>query len=245
MNRSAIAILAIGSTVALAGCTSHSSAGLTPVTSSATTGASTSAAATGSASLTSAAPTSAASTSAAPATGPATSPSSGPSSSKPTMTTATTTKAVSPVPPPADTRCHNSNLRVGLGPSSRGAGQIYTFIVFTNTGPKPCTLAGHPGVSYVAGADGHQVGKSAARASGTIHTVTLASGETASALLHETNYQNFEPAACKPVEVRGLRVYPPGSKASFFVAKPGKQCSGTSLPDPALSVGVVRPGPGK
>jgi hypothetical protein len=114
--------------------------------------------------------------------------------------------------------------------------------VFTNTGATSCTLAGHPGVSYVAGDKGIQVGDSAKRDPGTVTTVTLAPGGSASALIHEANYQNFDQSACKPVTTRGFRVYPPGSTAAFFVPRAAKECSGTGLPATALSIGVVKAG---
>jgi hypothetical protein len=166
--------------------------------------------------------------------------------SKPTLTTkpptaAAPTTSVSPTP---GGHCLNAQLALSLKPGSPGAGQIYTSIVFTNTSTVPCTLAGHPGVSYVAGSDGHQVGTSASRDAGTVTTVTLAPSGTASATLHEANYQNFDAAVCKPVKIEGLRVYPPGSTRSFFLRRPGTQCSATVLPDPALSIGVVKAGSG-
>ena len=72
--------------------------------------------------------------------------------------------------------------------------------------------------------------------------MTLAPGGSASALIHEANYQNFDQAACKPVTTRGFRVYPPGSTAAFFVPRAAKECSGTGLPATALSIGVVKAG---
>jgi hypothetical protein len=144
----------------------------------------------------------------------------------------------------SSTRCRNSQLRVSLGTPDRGAGQIYTQILFVNSGSTTCTLAGHPGVSYVAGDDGHQVGASATRAGTAVTTVSLKPGGTASALLHETNYANFDQGVCKPVTVRGLRVYPPGSTAAVFIPRAGMQCSATQLPDPAMSIAVVKAGNG-
>jgi len=131
---------------------------------------------------------------------------------------------------------------VSLGTEGAAAGNRYTPLIFTNTGSTSCTLAGHPGVSYVAGDKGIQVGDSAKKDPGTVRIVTLAPGGSASALLHEANYQNFEPSVCKAVTTRGFRVYPPGSKAAFFVPRPARECSGTNLPATALSIGVVKAG---
>jgi Protein of unknown function (DUF4232) len=256
MIRTTTAALAVGAALTLAACSSHSSSA-TPSASgtssapvgtgapSATAGAPSATAGAASATAAPSATAAAATTgaaSAAPTTAttiPATvtSPGSTPTAATPTATTSAAT-------PVAGTRCLNAQLKVSLGNSSPGAGQIYTSLVFTNTGTTSCTLVGHPGVSYVAGDDGHQVGTSAKRDTGTIRTVTLAPGGSASATLHEVNYLNFDQAVCKPVETRGLRVYPPGSTAAFFVPRAGKQCSATVLPDPALSIGVVKAGTG-
>jgi hypothetical protein len=243
MTRSTAAVLALGSAFALAACTSNSStatpAGGTSSAPGATSAVATSTAASGQPSgqpsvqpSASGVPSTAPSASNAPATTiPATVTSPG---SKPSPTTSTGDP----------NRCKNSQLTVSLGTPDRGAGQIYTQILFVNKGTTTCTLAGHPGVSYVAGDDGHQVGASATRTGTTITTVSLAPGATASALLHETNYANFDQSVCKPVTVRGLRVYPPGSTAAVFLPRVSKQCSAVSLPDPALSIAAVKAGTG-
>ncbi len=264
MTRTTIAALAVGGALTLAACSSHSSlpsaggsgssaAATSAAAPSATAAASASApAATASVAPASVAPTSPAAvgTSSAPSqvaapsvpatvTSPGSTPTATPTtSSKPT---AAPTTSVSPVP---GARCLNAQLAVSLTPGSPGAGQIYTSLVFTNTSTTPCILSGHPGVSYVGGSDGHQVGTSAARDAGTVTTVTLAPSGTASATLHETNYLDFDQTLCKPVKTEGLRVYPPGSTRSFFVRRPTTQCSATTLPNPALSIGVVKAGSG-
>ncbi|MDX6207952.1 MAG: hypothetical protein QOF82_267 [Frankiales bacterium] len=241
MTRTTAAALALGSALTLAACTGGSSTA-TPAGGTSTSGSS--------APATSAAPTSA-SSSGQPSGTP--SASSAPATAVAPSTTAAATvpaTATSPGATPtttatgASTRCRNSQLRVTLGTPDRGAGQIYTQILFVNSGSTTCTLAGHPGVSYVAGDDGHQVGASATRTGTAITTVSLKPGGTASALLHETNYANFDQSVCKPVTVRGLRVYPPGSTAAVFIARAGKQCSATTLPDPAMSIAVVKAGNG-
>lgn len=234
MNRTIGAALAVGAALTVAACSSHSSSGTTPVGTPTTgdVGGSATAAATTGAPLSAASAT--ATTSGAPS--PSANASAGPTSSASPMTTATAKLASS--------RCLTSQLKVTVSAGSPGAGQIYSEIRFTNTSKRLCTLAGHPGVSYVAGDDGHQVGAPATRDSATVTTVKLAPGGTASALLHETNYLNFDPSTCKAVVVRGLRVYPPGSTAAVYLPRPGKQCSATTLPDPAMTIGVVKAGLG-
>jgi hypothetical protein len=119
--------------------------------------------------------------------------------------------------------------------------QNHVGLQLTNIGPAACTLYGYPGVSWVAGADGHQVGAAAARqknASGSAErTVTLAPGALASAPFDIVDAGVFSPAQCKPVPVRGLRIYPPGEKAALFLPMPTAnggygECSGsTALPE--------------
>ena len=97
-------------------------------------------------------------------------------------------------------------------------------IVFTNLTEHRCRLSGRPGVSFVAGDDGHQVGLSALRnLSVPVKTVYLDPGERAKAQLRISNYGNYP--NCHPTKVRGLRVYPPGSTAAMYVPAPQKACS--------------------
>ncbi|WP_433803799.1 DUF4232 domain-containing protein [Actinomycetospora sp. CA-084318] len=66
--------------------------------------------------------------------------------------------------------CPTSSLSVTLGPGEgTTSGTVYRPLVFTNTGSSACRLQGFPGVSHVAGDDGHQVGR-AGRGSGRVAT---------------------------------------------------------------------------
>jgi hypothetical protein len=243
MTRTTAAVLALGSALTLAACTGKSA---TPAGGTTTAPAATASAAVGA----SAGPSAGASSS--PSTAPSATPSVAsqpsvaatstvPAASVPATVTSPGTKPSATTSGAASTRCRNAQLQVSLGTNDGGAGQIYTPIVFRNSGSTTCTLVGHPGVSYVTGDEGRQVGASATR-TGASKTVTLAPGGTAAALLHETNYSNFDATACKPIKVRGLRIYPPGSKAAVFIARVTTQCSATTLPDPALSIGAVKAG---
>jgi hypothetical protein len=128
--------------------------------------------------------------------------------------------------------------------------QDHTGLQLRNIGSSACTLDGYPGVSWVAGADGHQVGAAATRqpdASGHAEgSVTLAPGATASAPLDIVDAAVLPKSACKPVAVRGLRVYPPGQRAALFISLPTSsggygECSATTQ-QPTLVVGYVQPG---
>ena len=161
-----------------------------------------------------------------------------------TTVTATSTATVTSTPTPSASattgsasRCPASQLTVTLGATDGTAGSVYQPIVFTNKGSGACTLAGHPGVSFVA--SGAQVGAAATHAAKpTTTTVTLKAGGTASALLRTVDYGVYSPATCAAKTVTGLRVYPPGSTASVVLALPSgsKACSTKAA---QLSVGAV------
>lgn len=147
--------------------------------------------------------------------------------------------------------CTSADLQVSLG-GGAGAGmsQNHTGLQLRNTGSSACALYGYPGVSWVAGADGHQVGAAAVRQADPTgsaeRTVTLAPGAVASAPLDIVDAAVFSRSQCKPVPVRGLRVYPPGQRAALFLPLPTEsggygECSGAT-PDPALTIGYLQAG---
>jgi hypothetical protein len=94
-------------------------------------------------------------------------------------------------------------------------------------------------VSYVAGADGHQVGPAAFREGTKGNAVKLNQGQSAAADLQFVNVQNFDPAVCKPTEVTGLRIYLPQETASNFLPAPGTGCAGDKIPGNQLAVKTV------
>jgi hypothetical protein len=146
--------------------------------------------------------------------------------------------------------CTSADLTASLG-GGAGAGmsQNHTGLQLRNTGSSACTLYGYPGVSWVRGASGIQTGAAAVRQadpSGTETTVTLAPGALASAPLDIVDAAVIPPSECKPVAVRGLRIYPPGQKAALFLSLPTAaggygECS---LPtkSPTLMIGYMEAG---
>jgi Protein of unknown function (DUF4232) len=142
--------------------------------------------------------------------------------------------------PGGPSRCTTGELSVALGQGDAAAGSVYRPLIFTNTGSRTCELHGFPGVSYVAGDDGHQVGPAAAMSGERGAQVPIAPGATARAQLQLVNVQNFDTAACNPVPVRGLRVYPPGDTAALFVPMDGTGCS-NDPPGDQLSVQTITP----
>ncbi len=169
------------------------------------------------------------------ATGSATTPSTAPSTSATTATPGTTAATTStpatttPATTAAGGRCATSQLRVTLGQGSGAAGSVYVPLVLTNASSSICTVFGYPGVSYVAGSAGAQVGAAATRSGGSGAVITLSPGASASSTLQEVEGGNFPANECQPTPVVGLRVYPPGQTAAAFVALPSPTtgCAGT------------------
>lgn len=133
-------------------------------------------------------------------------------------------------------RCTAAELTVTLGQGEGAAGSTYAPLVFTNKGTRTCELTGFPGVSYVAGDDGHQVGPAAVMSGAHGPEISMAPGRASQAQVQFVQVANFDAAVCKPTPVRGLRVYAPGETASIFVPMTGATgCAGTP-PGPQLSV---------
>jgi hypothetical protein len=152
---------------------------------------------------------------------------------------------------PGTAVCTSADLQVSLGGGAgSGMSQDRTGVQFLNVGPSACTLYGYPGLSWVAGAGGRQVGAAAVReldASGDAETtVTLAPGALASAPLDIVDAAAIPQSQCQPVPVSGLRVYPPGEQTALFIALPSGnggygECS-LVTEQPTLIVGYVQPG---
>jgi len=169
----------------------------------------------------------------------------------PPSTTAPSTAQAQQPPPsvggggaqPASTECKVADLKLSLGGGDSAAGTTYRSVVFTNKGSRTCTMQGFPGVSYVAGDDGHQVGPAAFRSGKKGPVITLKPGGTAFADVGFVRVENFDAATCKPTEVRGLRIYPPHDYDSMFLPNTGKGCAGTP-PGNQLTVATVQSGTG-
>ncbi len=139
--------------------------------------------------------------------------------------------------------CKPASLKLTLGPSDGTAGTVFVALRFTNVSKSTCVMVGWPGVSYVTGNSGTQVGAPAARTGAKGPQVTLRPGAVASSVVGMTDVGVFDPGQCKPTATRGLRVYPPDSTASMFVASSGRGCAGNP-PSPQLRVETVKPGGG-
>lgn len=159
----------------------------------------------------------------------------------------TPTETASPMPSPTATPtptptvnpalCAVSELTVTLGRAEGAAGSTILPVIFTNVGGRSCTLEGYPGVSLVADEFGSPIGAPAAEDASTPGVrQTLEPGGKVSAKLKITQAANVD--NCTPQPANGLRVYPPGSTGSAFVATtdyPGCANAAVSI----LTVGVV------
>lgn len=123
--------------------------------------------------------------------------------------------------------CTTSGLDVWLNTQGQGAaGTIYYDLEFTNLSGGTCTLFGYPGVSGT-NLTGTQLGSAANRITITPHTVTLANGATAFALVGIVQAGIFPASKCGPVTGASLRVFPPNQTQSKRVPFPFPACSKT------------------
>jgi Protein of unknown function (DUF4232) len=121
--------------------------------------------------------------------------------------------------------CATSGLDVWLDTQSKAAaGTTYYKLEFTNLSGSSCSLFGYPAVSAVT-LTGTQLGTGSFPSGGTPHTVTLANGATAHAVLGITETGNFPPSQCHPVTAAGLRVHPPGQTKTRLAPFPFAACS--------------------
>lgn len=161
-------------------------------------------------------------------------------------TSATTTSPDAATSAPAGgTLCKSSDLKLSLGRGDAAAGTVYRPLIFTNVSDDPCVIQGFPGVSYVAGEDGHQVGPAAVHQGAKGGAVTLNNGATASADIGFVNVQNYDTVTCQPQPVRGLRVYPPQETASMFVELSTTGCASDKIPGDQLTVKTIQKGSGE
>ena len=123
-------------------------------------------------------------------------------------------------------RCATRGLVVWLDTQGNGAaGSIYYTLELTNLSGHTCTLRGFPGVSAV-NLTGKGLGTAAARDHTTTATkVTLAKGQSATAVLRIVQVGVFTPSTCNKVTAAGLRVYPPNQEKSKIIPFPFAACS--------------------
>ena len=182
--------------------------------------------------------------------------SSGGSAAPATTVTTTVTAAPSTAAPPATGSsasphvagppgCATSGLSVKLGPGNGAAGSTFFPIVFTNTSGSPCSLFGYPGVSFVTGQGGSQIGLAASRdTTQPAKNVVLAAGGVAHATMRVVVAQNFPAASCKLVTANELKIFPPGQTAPLYLSFTSPTCASTSPADQVLYIQTVGSGDG-
>ena len=134
-------------------------------------------------------------------------------------------------------------LKAAIGSGQGAAGSSYYPIDLINNSGTTCTLYGYPGVSFVTGPGGSQIGAAATR-NGTIAPalVTLTAGQTAHATLQVVNANNYPASRCKIVQAHWLRVYPPGQFSPVYIRFSAPTCGGGASATGILSVQVMQPG---
>lgn len=143
-------------------------------------------------------------------------------------------------------RCNAADLKANLGVAGGAAmGHVFRSVQFTNIASAPCVIQGFPGVSFVTGDNGQQVGAPADRDGEIGPPVTLAPGQTANASLQMLNgtgaYPPNEPA-CAATPVRGIRVFPPDDTGALFIPLDSTACGNPS--NHTMSVRTVQAGDG-
>ena len=177
------------------------------------------------------------------------SPSSGGTATK-TVTRTVSPPASSTPPSPSSSSasagpaaCVTSALSASLGQGNGAAGSTIIPLEFRNTSSSACTLFGYPGVSFVTGPGGSQIGNPASEDSATPRqSVTLAAGSTAHALLQVAVAQNYPPSRCHLAKVHWLRIFPPGETVPLYVKFNSDTCTAKSIR--VLAVQTVQPGAG-
>lgn len=159
-------------------------------------------------------------------------------SSTPTVTTSPSSTATpsSPTPvatgaggtdgTPPVTACTTAELAGSIVAGSGGAaGSTYVDLALTNKGTSACALQGWPGVSFVGSGNGTQIGAAAKFDRSSAHpTITVVAGGNAKAVVQIVQAGNYNSATCSPVTADGFRVYPPGQKASLYIAHSAPAC---------------------
>ncbi len=139
--------------------------------------------------------------------------------------------------------CATANLSVSLVSNMGGgaAGSTYVPIQFTNTSGTACSMFGFPGVSFVTGQNGSQIGAPAQRSGSSAKvTVTLAAHATAHAWLQIADAGNYPASSCHVTNANWLKIYPPGNTAAAYVNHSFQTCSSAKVV--TMTIDPVRTG---
>jgi Protein of unknown function (DUF4232) len=172
----------------------------------------------------------------AASSGPTRSPAPSSSPAAPTST-ASPVSTVAPAPPGASASpakpgsvgpagCLTSALRATLGAAQGTAGSAYQVIVVANASGKTCALYGYPGVSFVSGIGGSQIGKDAARDRAVPpKVVTLMPGQSGSFALRVVDAAALPATSCDPVTAKWLKIFPPENTTALYLGYAAHACA--------------------
>ncbi len=145
-----------------------------------------------------------------------------------------------PAPVPG---CATAGLRVSIGPPGGAAGGSYFPLEFTNVSAAACIMDGYPGVSFVTGPGGSQLGAAAVRnPTFPPSVVTLPPGAAAHASLRVSSVATYSRPDCQPVTAHYLSVYPPGQFTPRYVTFTAQTCTGAIPGGSTLGIFVISPG---
>src|SRR6202042_1643758 len=120
----------------------------------------------------------------------------------------------------------------------------YVALAFTNTSGHSCDMFGFPGVSFVTGNPGSQIGAAASRQEAIgPEKGRLASGAVAHAWLGVVDAGNFSPSACGQVTAHWLKVFPPDQFTALYTRFTAQVCSKKVSTGTPLIILPIRPGP--
>jgi hypothetical protein len=158
-----------------------------------------------------------------------------------TTPTATAPSSAAPSAPAGPAECATQQLTVSVGHGGAAAGTAYYHLDFTNSSSRSCFLEGYPGVSFVTGQGGSQIGAAADRNPiFARHVITLAPGAVAHALLGIATAANYSPSLCGSiVNTNWLKVFPPDQFTALYVPLSSQACSKRSTVTIHVSVVVA------
>jgi uncharacterized protein DUF4232 len=162
----------------------------------------------------------------------------------------TTTGATAPPSTPSAPACSTADLSGTVNTSQGGAaaGSTYYPLNLTNTSKSSCYLFGYPGVSFVTGPSGSQIGEPASRNPAIApSTVIVPPGGTAHVTVQVVDPLNYSKSDCQPVTAHWLKVFPPGQFTALYIKFTATTCS-VKLPSKLgvpLTVDAVKGGAGK
>src|ERR1700722_6201196 len=165
-----------------------------------------------------------------------------------------TTGPTTPPSTPSVAACSTSDLSgaVNTGQGGAAAGSTYYPLNLTNTSKSSCYLFGYPGVSFVTGPSGSQIGEPASRNPAVApRTVIQDPGGTAHVTVQVVDALNYSKSDCQPVTAHWLKVFPPGQFTALYVKFTATTCSaklpaklGVPLTVDAVKGGAGQPGQG-